>query len=134
MLQFRTILLWLAFILLILQYFITIDSSIYLGILFRLAPSGLLLLWFALSVLIKDKLRINGNETPRFIIFLIKFLRPLASICIVIGALFKILHWPYGNILLIAGIGVMAIYSSVLSRYSYSKIEQNPDIIDDLED
>lgn len=133
MLFFRTILLWLAFLLLLIQNFIEFDlDNIYLGIVYRLLPTGLLLLWFGLSVFFREKLKINLAETPGFAVISIRILRPLASIFIVSGALFKILHWPYGNYMLIAGIGFMAVYSTFLSIYSFTGSDQNPEIIDDM--
>jgi hypothetical protein len=133
MLHFRTILLWLAFVLLISQYFITFEHYTF-AIIFRLVPSGILLLWFFLSVFIKDRIKINPKNISRFNLLLIQVLRPLASITIVLGAIFKILHWPYGNLLLIIGIGFMALYSSILSRIYIRKDDYNPEIVDDLED
>jgi len=68
------------------------------------------------------------------LLFLIKILRPAASISIVLGAMLKIMHWPFGNILLIAGIGFMAIYSTILSKISTQKEDYNPEIVDDVDD
>lgn len=134
MLHFRTILLWLAFIMLVLQYFVEIRSSITLGIIFRLLPSAILLFWFLLSLFFKVKLKIQVQSTPAWVITLLNILRPMASISIVIGALFKIMHWPFGNIMLIMGIAFMAVYSTILSRFAETGSSQNPDIIDDMND
>jgi hypothetical protein len=133
MLHFRTILLWLAFVLLVSQYFITFEHYLF-AIIFRLVPSGILLLWFFLSVFIKDRIKINPGNISKFNLLLIRVLRPLASMTIVLGAIFKISHWPYGNLLLITGIGFMALYSTLLSRIYIRKDDYNPDIVDDLED
>ncbi len=134
MLHFRTILLWLAFIMLVLQYFIEVRSSITLGIIFRLLPSAILLFWFLLSLFFKVKLKIQVQSTPSWVITLLNILRPMASISIVIGALFKIMHWPFGNMMLIMGIAFMAVYSTILSRFAETGSSQNPDIIDDMND
>jgi len=133
MLHFRTILLWLAFLLLLSQYFINFDHFAF-GLIFRLMPSGILLLWFLLSIFIKDKFKINMEKISTTLLFLIKILRPAASISIVLGAMLKIMHWPFGNILLIAGIGFMAIYSTILSKISTQKEDYNPEIVDDVDD
>jgi hypothetical protein len=133
MLHFRTILLWLAFVLLILQYFINFDNFT-LGLIFRLIPSGILVLWFLLSVFIKDQVKVRTRKLSKFTLLGIQVLRPAASISIVIGALFKILHFPFGNVLLVTGIGFMAIYSSILSMIYVQKDEYNPEILDDLDD
>lgn len=133
MLQFRTILLWLAFVLLILQYFVDIRFSIALGIAFRLTPSALLLLWFLLALFFREKLKIDPANTPRPVLMLFRILRPLSSASIVAGAIFKLLHLPYGNLLLITGIGFMATYSTLLSVFAYEKPADHPDIIDDAD-
>jgi hypothetical protein len=133
MLHFRTILLWLAFLLLILQHFIFFND-ITIGLIFRLIPSGILLLWFLLSVFIKENLKIKTSGLSKTLLFFIRILRPAASITIVLGALFKILHWPFGNLMLISGIGFMAVYSTILSKVSIRSEEYNPDILDDFDD
>lgn len=134
MLHFRTILLWLAFMLLLLQYFIDFRYNINLGIAFRLAPSALLILWFILSLFFKENLKISPEETPKSVLTLLNLLRPLASICIILGAIFKLTALPNGNIMLLAGIGFMALYSSLLSVFAFEKNQKYDDILDDLED
>lgn len=134
MLHFRTILLWLAFLLLVLQHVIDFNSDITLGIIFRLTPSGILLLWFLLSLFFREKLKIQKLNTPAWVFKLLNILRPLASMSIVLGAMFKIMHWPFGNLMLIAGIACMAVYSTILSRFAYVRPEHDPDIIDDLDE
>lgn len=134
MLHFRTILLWLAFVLLVLQQFIDFNSDITLGIIFRLTPSAVLLLWFLLSLFFREKLKIQKLNTPQWVFKLLNILRPMASMSIVTGAMFKIMHWPLGNLMLIAGIAFMAVYSTILSRFAYIRPEQDPDIIDDLDE
>jgi hypothetical protein len=132
MLAFRTILLWLAFIVLLLQVFISFDDNLILGIIFRLSPSAILLLWFLLSIFFKLNLKIDNELTPNWVIKTISILRPLASLSIVCGAIFKIMHLQYGDLMLLLGIGFMAIYSSFLSAYSSHESGENPDIIDDI--
>lgn len=132
MLLFRTILLWLSFSLLILQYFIDVHEVIP-GFIFRLLPSGLLLLWFLLTVLVREKIKIQQHQS-KFLVNLFHIMRPLASISIVLGAILKIMHWPYGNPLLIAGIGFMAIYSTILCKIAIPKDDYNPDVLDDMDE
>jgi hypothetical protein len=64
---------------------------------------------------------------------LIIILRPLASFTVVLGAILKIMHWPYGNIALATGIGVMAVYSTIISIYGYRSSDEPNDIIDDID-
>jgi hypothetical protein len=130
--QFKTSLLWLAFILLILQSWVDIQENILWGFIYRLAPSLCLLIWFILSLFFKQILIVKANEIPKWAINSIRILRPLASSLIVLGALFKLMHWTGGFLLLIAGIGIMAIYSSILNYYSSVKNKANIDIIDDI--
>ena len=130
--QFKTSLLWLAFILLLLQTWIDIQEHILWGFIYRLAPSLCLLIWFILSLFFKQTLIVKANEIPKWAINSLRILRPLASSLIVLGALFKLMHWTGGFLLLIAGIGIMAIYSSILNYYSSVKNKTNIDIIDDI--
>jgi hypothetical protein len=130
--QFKTSLLWLAFILLILQSWVDIQENILWGFIYRLAPSLCLLIWFIISLFFKQTLIVKANEIPKWAINSIRILRPLASSLIVLGALFKLMHWTGGFLLLIAGIGIMAIYSSILNYYSSVKNKANIDIIDDI--
>lgn len=132
MLWFRTILLWLSFVLLISQYFIDVRAIIP-GFIFRMLPSGLLLLWFLLTVLVKEKVRIQPGQS-KFLVTLFHFMRPMASISIVLGAILKILHWPFGNPMLIAGIGFMAIYSTILCKIAIPRDDYNPDVLDDMDE
>ena len=130
--QFKTSLLWLAFILLLLQTWVDIQEYILWGFIYRLAPSLCLLIWFILSLFFKQTLIVKANEIPKWAINSLRILRPLASSLIVLGALFKLMHWTGGFLLLIAGIGIMAIYSSILNYYSSVKNKNNIDIIDDI--
>lgn len=130
--HFKTILLWLAFILLLSQVWIDNQSNVIIGFAYRLAPSLCLLIWFFLALLFKQTLKINAIEIPKCALLSLKILRPLSSGLIILGALFKLMHWPWGSLFLTLGIGFMALYSTVLNQYSYLQGEQNPNIIDDL--
>ncbi len=130
--HFKTSLLWLAFILLLLQSWIDIQENILLGFIYRLTPSLCLLIWFILSLFFKQALIVNAAEIPNWALRALKILRPLASTLIILGALFKLMHWNGGFPLLIIGIGFMAIYSSILNKYSSVKSNTNIDIIDDI--
>jgi len=130
--QFKTSLLWLAFVLLLLQTWVDIQENILWGFIFRLSPSLCLLIWFLISLIFKQTLIIKANEISKWAINCLRILRPLASSLIILGALFKLMHWNGGFLLLIAGIGMMAIYSSILNYYSSVKNESNIDIIDDI--
>lgn len=130
--QFKTSFLWLAFILLILQSWVDIQENILWGFIYRLAPSLCLLIWFILSLFFKQTLILKANETPKWAVNSLKILSPLASSLVILGGLFKLMHWTGGVLLLIAGIGIMAIYSSIHNYYSSVKNKSNIDIIDDI--
>lgn len=132
MLHFRTILLFLAFILLVIQGFVYFDN-LRLGIFFRLIPTALLLVWFVSSIFGPKKYTIQLNHSNRKLVSAIKILRPLASLTIIIGAILKILHVSYGNYFLTAGIGLLAFWSLLFSLVAISKDEYNPEIIDDID-
>jgi hypothetical protein len=131
MLLFRTILLWLSFTLLLLQYFITIDFNLEIGVVYRLLPSGLLILWFLLSVFSREKLVFDPNKVPTFSKLMIKYLRPIASLSIILGAFLKILKMYNSNEFLVIGIGFMSLYSSLIYFYTVDKQNRPDDIIDD---
>ena len=133
MLLFRTILLWLAFSLLILRYFISFNDPHY-DLWFMMLPSGILLLWFLLSFFIKEKVRVNLKNLSKIQRFSLLLLRPSASLAIIAGAVLKLLTLPYGNLLLVSGIGFMALYSTLLSLVSIPVDEYNPEIIDDTDE
>jgi hypothetical protein len=132
MLHFKTILLWIAFALLVSQSFASFDNYL-LGLIYRQTPIGILLLWFLLSVFLKENHQIRKEKSSKFQYTLIQVLRPLANISIVLGAMLKIMHWPFGNLLLISGIGFMALYSTILSRISILKDDYNPEILDETD-
>lgn len=134
MLHFRTTLLILAFVLLLLQNFVSLESDLVLALILRLAPTALLLLWFILTIFFRETLKIDPSQTPRIVMHLIRIIRPIAGLCIITGAIFKLMHWIGANMLLLNGIGAMAIYSLILSLYAKVSHAGNPDIIDDQED
>ena len=133
MTHFKTILLWLAFFLIILQQLWDYNGHFTLAMIYRLLPSAMLLLWFLLSIFFSESEKIRYDKMPVNMRKLSFLLRPLASFTIVLGAILKIMHWPWGNIALAAGIGVMAIYSTIISVYGYRSSDEPTDIIDDLD-
>jgi len=133
MLHFRTILLWLAFFLIVLQQVWDYNGSYLLGLVYRMLPSAVLLLWFLLSIFFNESEKIKSDNLSSGTKKLIHILRPLASFTVVLGAILKIMHWPLGNIALAAGIGVMAVYSTIISLYGYRSSDEPNDIIDDLD-
>ena len=130
--HFKTSLLWLAFLFLLSQSWIDTQENILFGFIFRLIPSLCLLIWFILSLFVRQALTINALTIPKWALLALKTLRPLASTLIILGALFKIMHWSGGFYFLIFGIGTLAIYSTILNFYSNIKSEQNIEILDDL--
>lgn len=133
MTHFRTILLWLAFILIVLQQFWDYNGYFMLAMAYRLLPSGILLLWFLLSIFFYESEKLRYDKLPPRMRKISFILRPLASFTIVLGAILKILHWPFGNIGLASGIAFMAMYSTIISVYGYISPEESSDIIDDLD-
>lgn len=131
MLAFRTALLWLSFALLIIQLFVDVQVGITGGIAFRLAPSALLLIWFLTSLFDRSRLSINHKEIPALAVKAFRILRPLSSITIISGAVFKLLHLAGGNLLLYAGIFLMAVYSTLLFIYARETGKYDPDILED---
>ena len=129
MLHFRTLLLFLAFVLLLIQQFVLFDDI--WGIAFRLIPSALLIIWFLVSIFNPKKYSIDSEKVSKKIVISIRILRPLASLLIVIGAIFKLMHWTNGNYRIIAGIGVLAVWSFLFSLVAFNQSEYNPEIIDD---
>lgn len=132
MLHFRTILLWLAFFLIVLQQAWDYTDNLYLGMVYRLLPSAVLLLWFLLSIFFTETEKLRYDKLSNRLKKLLFLLRPLASFTIVLGAIFKLLNWPFGNVSLAIGIALMASYSTIISIYGYSKSDEPNDIIDDL--
>ncbi len=130
---FRSILLWLAFILVTLQFFWDYNGNILFGIIYRLLPTAILLLWFGISLFVKDKIKIDSRKLNKKNILILKYLRPVASLSIVTGAIFKYLHIFNGNILLAIGLFAMAFYSSFLYFIGYSVSDSPNDILDDQE-
>ncbi len=132
MLNFRTLLLSLAFIFLVGQEFIFFNNSS-IGLAFRLIPTALLIVWFVLSIFGPQKYKIQVTLSNKRIILALKFLRPLANLSIILGAVLKLLHLNYGNYFLTAGIGFLAIWSLLFSFVANNIDNYNPEIIDDIE-
>lgn len=133
MLIFRSILLWLAFLLVLLQFFWDYNSNILLGVFYRMLPTIILMLWFGLSIVFKVKIKLDAQKTPKFVLVSLKFLRPFASLFIVGGAIFKYLHLPMGNMILTLGLFFLAFYFTVLSIYGKNSIDKPSDILDSQE-
>ncbi len=134
MLVLRTLFLWLAFaVLLFLECNFLPDSYLRISAMIRLVPSLLLLGWFVIYLFTKDKYIVNRN-TPRFIVNWLTVLKSVANIAIVSGALMRIFHYQYAQLLLVIGIGFLALWSSILTFYSMLKSDFDPNIIDDVED
>jgi hypothetical protein len=129
MLKLKAILLWIAFVFLTIEFVFPLSLSYYF--VFRILPIASLLLWFIISLISKNNYHLNGHLVHSRNIWIIKYVRPLASILIVLGASFKLLKWNYSDLLLIVGIGCMAIFHTFLSKIAIIKSEYNPDIIDD---
>ncbi|MES2616240.1 MAG: hypothetical protein V4613_00060 [Bacteroidota bacterium] len=132
MVHLRTVLLWLAFVLLIVLEF-TFIRDIKLGVLFRLSPTFLLLIWFVIYLLSAKRYQF-GKSVSLKTIQIVNFIRFIANITIVLGAIFKIMHWSGAQLLLVIGIGFLAVWSTLLSKLTIEKIDYNPDIIDDQDE
>lgn len=130
---FRSILLWIAFVLVTLQFFWDYNGNLFFAVLYRLLPTLILLLWFGLSLFIRVKVKIDPNKLTRTNILMLKYLRPIASISIVTGAIFKYLHLFNGNVLLAIGLFAMAVYSTLLHYIGVASSDRPQDIIDDQE-
>ncbi len=132
MLVLRTLLLWAAFIMLVFLEFFT-ASDFRFSIIFRLVPSLFLMLWFVLYTLNRKKYVFREN-VGRNTIRLIKLIRTVANIAIISGALLKLGHFQYSQGLLVAGIGFLALWSSLHIAVSVERPAYNPDIVDDMRD
>jgi len=132
MFLFRTILLFLSFFLLVLQPFLVFgEDRVLEGFVFRMIPNLLLLLWFILTLVSKDKLRPNPALFPKKALQVLKLLRPLSGGSIILGALFRLLHYSGSYLLITSGIGCMAVYSLLVYLYAERVRNYNPDILDD---
>jgi hypothetical protein len=128
MLKFKTLLLWIAFTFLAIEYLFNITSTI---LFFRIIPIVAMIVWFVVSIFNKNNLNINPQKVSRKNAWILRYVRPMASILIIIGAAIKLLKWPYSDVALIIGIGCLALYYTALSRVAEPKKEYLPDIIDD---
>lgn len=134
MLVLRTVFLWLAFaVLLFLELDVLPDLYLRVSAMIRLVPSLLLLAWFVIYLFNKDKYQLSKNA-PKAIVTWLSVLKATANIAIVAGALMRIFHFSYSQLLLVSGIGFLAVWSTVLTYFSVLKSDFNPDIIDDMDD
>lgn len=128
----RTLLLWAAVIMLVFLEFFT-ASDFRFSIIFRLVPSVLLLLWFVLYMVGRQRY-IYKENIGKNTIRLIKLIRTIANVAIIGGALLRLGHFQYSQVLLIAGIAFLALWSTILIAVSVEKVAYNPDIVDDFRD
>ncbi len=134
MLVLRTVFLWLAFaILLFLELNILPELYLKVSAIMRLIPSALLLGWFVIYIFNKDKSQLS-KYAPKSTLTWLSVLKTIANLAIVSGAVTRILHYTHSQLLLVSGIGFLALWSSVLAYYSELKSDFNPDIIDAVED
>ncbi len=134
MLVLRTVFLWLAFaVLLFLELNILPELYLRVSAFMRLIPSALLLAWFVIYIFNKDKSQLS-KRAPKAVVIWLTVLKTVANLAIVSGAVMRILHYPFSQLLLVSGIGFLALWSSVLAYYSELKSDFNPDIIDAVED
>jgi hypothetical protein len=131
MLVFRSIVLWLAFLFILISQFIVLDT-IRLLLFYRLTPAIFLFIWVITTLFFNKKLVVDTAIHGIKILKWIKAFRLISSAFIIIGAAIKVMRWDYGDIFLMIGIGSMAAYSSILAYVAKTKQEHNPEIIDDL--
>lgn len=132
MVHLRTVVLWLAFVLLILLDF-TFIRDIKLGLMFRLSPTILLFVWFILY-LTGAKGHQFGKKVSKSTIRVVTIIKFVANITIILGAVFRIMHWTGAQMLLVVGIGFLAVWSTLLSKLTIEKSDYNPDIVDDIDE
>ncbi len=130
MLKLKTILLALAFLLLFTQQFVVFENFT-VNILIKFIAALLLVVWFIVSLFSPKKYKIEPNNKGKLFFILLKFVRPLASLCIVIGALLKLLRYNYSDVFIISGIGFLALWSYLFLLVAKPIPKYNPDIIDD---
>jgi hypothetical protein len=131
MLVFRSIILWLAFLFILISQFIALDT-VRLLLFYRITPAIFLLIWVFTTLFFNKKLVVDTSIHGIKILKWIKVLRLISSAFIIIGAAIKVMRWDYGDIFLMIGIGSMAAYSSILAYVAKTKQEHNPEIIDDI--
>jgi hypothetical protein len=131
MLFFRSIVLWLAFLFILISQFIALDT-VRLLLFYRITPAIFLLIWVFTTLFFNKKLVVDTAIHGVKVLKWIKVLRLFSSAFIIIGAAVKIMRWDYGDIFLMIGIGSMAAYSSLLAYVAKTKQEHNPEIIDDI--
>ncbi len=133
MLHFRTILICLAFITLLLGKYIYF-SDYSLSLAFNYLPTVFLILWFLSSIFIHKKYELDKTKINKISYNALILVKNLANFCIVLGALFKLMHWTGGTQLLISGLGFLSFWSIFISLTFKEKYEKDPNIVDDLED
>ena len=134
MLVLRTVFLWLAFaVLLFLELNILPELYLKVSAVMRLIPSALLLAWFVIYIFNKDKSQLS-KHAPKAVVLWLSVLKTVANLAIVTGAVMRIMHYSHSQLLLVSGIGFLALWSSVLAYYSELKSDFNPDIIDAVDD
>jgi hypothetical protein len=131
MLVFRSIILWLAFLFILISQFITLDT-VRLLLFYRITPAVFLFIWVFSTLFFNKKLVVDTSIHGVKVLKWIKWLRLSSSVLITVGAAIKIMSWDYGDIFLMIGIGSMAAYSSLLAYVAKAKHEHNPDVIDDI--
>jgi hypothetical protein len=131
MLVFRSIVLWLAFLFILVSQFIALDT-VRLLLFYRITPAIFLLIWVFTTLFFNKKLVVDTAIHGIKVLKWIKVLRLFSSAFIITGAAVKIMRWDYGDIFLMIGIGSMATYSSLLAYVAKTKQEHNPEIIDDI--
>lgn len=96
-----------------------------------MVPIMAMIIWFVISLFYKSNFKINPSKVTKKNAWILKFVRPIASLLIILGAAAKLMRWPYSDIPLVIGIGCMALYYSALSYVVEQNKDYLPDIIDD---
>lgn len=133
MLHFRTILICLAFLTLLISRYVYF-SDYNLNLVLNFAPTVLLILWFLSSIFIHKKYEIDKNKINKTSYKALILVKNLANFSIVLGALFELMHWTGGTQLLITGLGFLSFWSIFISLTFKEKYENDPNIVDDMED
>ncbi len=131
MLVFRSIVLWLAFIFILISQFITLDT-VRLLLFYRITPAVFLFIWVFTTLFYNKKLIVDTSIHGVKVLKWVKILRIFSSTFIIVGALVNVMKWNYGDIFLMIGIGAMAAYSSLLAYVAKTKNDHNPEVIDDI--
>ena len=132
MLILKTVLLWIVFILLIVLE-ISNDAVFNLGVFFRLTPSLLLAIWFIVHIANRQRYQYK-KDVSKITILVLSVFKTTANATIICGAALKIGHLEYSQILIIIGIGFLALWSTILIGVYEEKGIYNPEIIDDVQE